>query len=615
MEKVRILRIGRFRMTADRQHSTDAPSTRTSTTKELSLMYDVKSRATKLSRVWRRGTLAAVFAVIAAVVSLVALTASTGSAQLAANAAPLSGTGSSFAAPAISTWVNAVRNAPYSLSLSYANSNSGTGRYEFTNETVDFAVSDIGYVGSTDNTPPSFAFNFIPITAGGIAFMYNVPGLTKQLKLTSRTACALLTGGITNWDDPNLAAANPGVTLPNLAVQPVTESDSAGTNYVLEEWCIDEQSALWGAFVQAQMSQQGGPTDGVTLSATAPNSQWPGIKTGLDVQSTTAVAGDVADTPGTIGPVQVQYAKEDGFDGSDPTKNVALVQNASGDFTGPTPVYDVSSALAYASQLPDGTHQLNFNGLGPNVYNPSTYSYLLTPTTGWSASKGATMSQFVDYVLTLGQQSAPSFGYASLGLSLEQYGVNAVQKNVPGAVAPTAAEQQAYSCGDLTPTEVQAGQTTPTCGVVTATAAPPPANAGTSTGAPVTSPSSGTAASSTGTTAATGGATTAAGTTAGTPAKSGGTTVGGTTTGGAAPKSTGSTGATSGGTGSTGGVDPSVGLTSAAGTGVSAMPNTGGNPVPLIALGAGLLTVGCIGRRRILNVRRRLLNQRATEIR
>ena len=82
------------------------------------------------------------------------------------------------------------------------------------------------------------------------------------------------------------------------------------------------------------------------------------------------------------------------------------------------------------------------------------------------------MSQFVNYVLTLGQQKAPSFGYASLGLSLEQYGINAVQHNVPGAVPPTAAEQQAYACGDLTPTEVAAGQTTPTCGVVNATAAP-----------------------------------------------------------------------------------------------------------------------------------------------
>ena len=70
-------------------------------------MYDVKSRAAKLTRVWRRGKLTAVFAAIAAAVSLVALTASVspGSAQLATNAAPLSGTGLSVAAPAISTWV------------------------------------------------------------------------------------------------------------------------------------------------------------------------------------------------------------------------------------------------------------------------------------------------------------------------------------------------------------------------------------------------------------------------------------------------------------------------------------------------------------------------------
>ena len=56
---------------------------------------------------------------------------------------------------------------------------------------------------------------------------------------------------------------------------------------------------------------------------------------------------------------------------------------------------------------------------------------------------------------------------------------------MPGAVAPTAAEQKAYSCGDLTPSEVAAGQTTPTCGVVNATAAPPGADAGTATGAAV----------------------------------------------------------------------------------------------------------------------------------
>ncbi len=87
--------------------------------------------------------------------------------------------------PAISTWISQTAPAPYNLSVNWAPSDSGTGRYEFTNQTTDFAVSDIGYVGATDATPPSFPFNFIPITAGGIAFMYNVPGLSKQLQLSS----------------------------------------------------------------------------------------------------------------------------------------------------------------------------------------------------------------------------------------------------------------------------------------------------------------------------------------------------------------------------------------------------------------------------------------------
>ena len=278
-----------------------------------------------------------------------------------------------------------------------------------------------------------------------------------------------------------------------MPVVPVTESDSAGTNFVLEEWCIDEQPQLWAAFVQSQHSQSGGPTDGVAISATAPNSNWPGIKGGLDDQTTTAVASDVANNGGAIGAVQVKYAEEEsGFGGTDPTKNVALVKNASGDYTAPTPV-DVASALAYASQLPNGTHQLNFNGQRSPRLQPLDVQLPLDADDGMVAIKGDTMSQFVNYVLTLGQQTAPSFGYASLGLSLEQYGINAVQHNVPGAVPPTAAEQKAYSCGDLTPTEVAAGQTTPTCGVTLATAAPPGANAGTATGAAAASSTKGTA--------------------------------------------------------------------------------------------------------------------------
>ena len=93
----------------------------------------------------------------------------------------------------------------------------------------------------------------------------------------------------------------------------------------------------------------------------------------------------------------------------------------------------MASALAYATQQPNGTRSLNFSGIGPNVYDPSTYSYLLLKTTGSDPALGAVANAFVNYALTLGQQSAPSFGYATLGLSLERYGVDEVSRMSGGS--------------------------------------------------------------------------------------------------------------------------------------------------------------------------------------
>jgi len=470
-------------------------------------------------------------------------------------AAGIAGTGSSFASPAVTSWAGTAGQSPYNISVNYTPSNSGQGRYEFTNGTVDYAVSDTGYVSSNvGTTPPSFPYEFIPITAAGVAFMYNIPGLTQTLQLTSYTACLLLTGQIKNWDDPALKqnGANASVTLPNLPVVPVTESDPAGTNFVLEEYCIDEQPAVWAQYAKNVAGSP--PPSGVPINATTPGSNWEAPGNGYDESSTPAVASNVVNSAGAIGAVQENYATDSGFTGSNPAKAVAEMQNASGKFTLPTPV-DVASALAYATQLPDGTHKLDFNGLGPNVYNPSTYSYLLTPTKGWATAKGATMSQFVNYVLTLGQQAAPKFGYASLGLSLERYGIDQVIANVPGAVDPTTAESAAYACGDLTPTEVQAGQTTPTCGVTNGSPPPPPP-----------------------------GATAIA------------TVNGNTAAGKAVVAGAGSGGSAAGGSGSSsgGGVDPSVAL-----TGSSPLAGTGSNPAPLVVIGLVLVAAGWIGRRRL----------------
>jgi ABC-type phosphate transport system substrate-binding protein len=382
----------------------------------------------------------------------------------AAAATSLIGSGSSFAGPEVLQWTNDTAKSPYDLNVNYNPTSSGEGRFDFGSNppTVDFAVSDIPYQGAAfDTQQPTFPFIYVPVTAGGLSFMYHLSSFPKgkTLQLSSYSACALMTGGVKTWNDPIIAADNPGVSLPSTAVHPVIRSDLAGTNFVLQEYCIHEQPALWKAFVTSPaVTQYPGQVN--DLSATDPRSDWPLFGGVITASGSATAADDVAsaNNDGYITAVETAYAIQRDFP-------VASVKNASGDYTQPDSL-NVASALAYATQNANGTHNLNFDGQGKYVYNPSTYSYLLTPTKGWSASKGTVLSQFANYALTLGQQKATEIGYASLGLSLEQYGVNSIKSDVPGAVALTSAEQGAYQCGDLTPAEVQAGATQPTCGVI-----------------------------------------------------------------------------------------------------------------------------------------------------
>ena len=134
-----------------------------------------------------------------------------GAAPAGATGLVLNGIGSGFSAPAMESWSADVHNPPYSLTINFSSADSGYALSQFADQNYDFAVSEIPYgVGSTPPTsPPSFPFIYVPITAADIAFMYNIPGLNKTLQLSSSTVCAILTGGITNWDNPNICGRRP----------------------------------------------------------------------------------------------------------------------------------------------------------------------------------------------------------------------------------------------------------------------------------------------------------------------------------------------------------------------------------------------------------------------
>jgi ABC-type phosphate transport system substrate-binding protein len=509
-------------------------------------------------------------------------------------------------------WTDDVSSLSPPLQVSYNPTSSGDGRTFFRGGTDAYAVSDIPYQGESagGDTPPSFPFEYIPIVAGGLGFMYNLPG-NPVLRLNADTACGIFTGEITNWDDSALAALqNPGVTLPDLAITPVLRGDLAGTNWVLEDWCMTEAPTVWQSFVSYVNAhiEQFSNSDSPPIGVTTPSSALPVLgneQTANGDSGTAAVVGS-ADGVGDITYVEPEYAKEYN------NKPVAYVENASGDFEQPTPE-NVAGALSYASGQSNGIQVLNFAGTGCNVYNPSTYSYLLARTDGaYGTAYGQTLGGFLNYVLTIGEKEAPAIDYATIGLSLEQYGISQAQ-NIQGYPALTSTEQANFAAGDVTPAIVQ--QTacgvafqlaTPATSTTTTTVAPA---SSTTTVASSTTPttSSKTTPTTTGrkTTPTTAGGTTP--TTSGTGSSGSGTTP---TTSGTGSSGSGTTPTTSGtGGASTRGASGSASSgSSSSGSGVSAgvsltgsAPDaqTGGEQLLLIIAGLGIAGASELARRRL----------------
>src|ERR1700730_16361185 len=132
---------------------------------------------------------------------------------------PVSGAGSSWSANALDQWIADVDQ--YGMRVNYAPTGSSDGRHQFLSGTVDFAASDIPFQshpedGSAPEQPAAGSYAYMPITAGGTVFMYNLlinGQRVTNLRLSGANVTKIFTGVITNWNDPLLAADNPALTL------------------------------------------------------------------------------------------------------------------------------------------------------------------------------------------------------------------------------------------------------------------------------------------------------------------------------------------------------------------------------------------------------------------
>ena len=340
----------------------------------------------------------------------------------AASYTPITGEGSSWAFNAIDSWRAAVSQ---NYKVNYTASGSVAGLTSYAAGTVDFAASDIPFgIPQTSPNPPGRGFAYIPDVAGGTALMYNLSvGGQKftNLKLDGPTIAGIFSGAITKWNDPKIAAQNPGVALPPLTITPVVRSDGSGSTAMFTDWMSKKFGSVW------HCGQLSFFTQCKDYDATKQKAQ-----TGDN-----GVAGYVAQSSnaGSIGYVEYSYALQSGYP-------VAKVLNSAGFYVLPT-ASNVAVALLQAkiNMTPGPTYLTqNLDGVYSDTdmrsYPISSYSYFVVPTAlqnGFTNDKGYTLSSFVNYALCDGQVAAPTLGYSPLPINLVQAGMAQVKK-IPGAV-------------------------------------------------------------------------------------------------------------------------------------------------------------------------------------
>jgi phosphate ABC transporter phosphate-binding protein len=346
---------------------------------------------------------------------------------------PINGAGSTWSENAIRQWASNVQQ--YGMRINYDGTGSSNGRNQFASGLTDFGVSEIPYGkddGAATEAKPKFKFAYMPIVAGGTAFMYNLTignARVTNLRLSGDTLAKIFTNVITVWNDPAIKADNPGLALPPRKIVPVVRSDGSGTTAQFTTWLSNQYPGIWNAYCAKAGRKT--PCGVTSIYPTVPGT------TTTAQSSSTGVSGYVAQASsvGTITYVEYSYALNLHFP-------VAKLRNRSNYYVEPT-AQSVAVALlsarinTYKSSGDYLTQDLRgvYVSGDRRTYPLSSYSYMLIPVdeenTRFKVAKGKTLGDFGYYFLCEGQQQADKLGYSPLPRNLVQAGLEQVRR-IPG---------------------------------------------------------------------------------------------------------------------------------------------------------------------------------------
>lgn len=310
------------------------------------------------------------------------------------------GAGSTFVYPFFSRAFDAYRAVAPDVTVNYQSIGSGGGFSQFTAQTVDFGATDVP-MGEKDLAlvhGGSANVLQIPVALGGVAVVYDVAGAPDRIALPPATLAAVFLGTVTRWNDAAIVKANPHLSLPDLSIVVVHRADSSGTTYIFTDY-LSAVSPAWRSKVGAAKSVS-----------------WPAASS-IGMKGNEGVAGQVKNTPGAIGYVELAYALQTGM-------TYASLVNASGALVVPT----IASVRAAAAAEPDvsPTKYSIVNAPGKASYPIAGYTWALLYRHYPDQAKQAALCRLFRWLESDGQKLAPSIDYVDLPASVSARAVSAL---------------------------------------------------------------------------------------------------------------------------------------------------------------------------------------------
>ena len=306
-------------------------------------------------------------------------------AVVAAQTIQINGAGATFPNPIYSKWFSEYNKLKPNIRINYQPIGSGGGIRQVTAQTVFFGATDGPMTEEQILAAPGKILH-LPTVLGADVPVYNLPGVSGELRFTGAVLADIFLGKITKWNDPVLVKLNPSAKLPATDITVVHRSDGSGTTYI------------WVDFL-AKTSPEWKKRVGVATSV-----NWP---TGVGGKGNEGVSGLVQQVPGSIGYVELIYALQNKI-------AYGAVQNLAGEFVRALVPSVTAAAAGAVAKMPADFRVSITNAEGKGAYPISSFTWLLLYENPKDKAQSKAMVDFMKWALADGQKFAAELGYAPL---------------------------------------------------------------------------------------------------------------------------------------------------------------------------------------------------------